>query len=229
VRRDTGEFFRNDTRPHQATPPFSDIFMPPFFRFIPFVIVAFTLSFFLAGCGGGHERESEPAVTLGPNGNPLPLMGAKGAFFNGTLLAEIGLSQSRGKGGFHPAPIYGMPEADDQDPKITPELVDTIRSRRAESPLPPIVMWLQLTSTASNTLNIEIVDFNSDLGNFAVQPEKVSLTPGNSVETEPMISRLGVTSLDIPVTVTLRIDGETETHVLTLRPVESAKQPTIKP
>jgi len=203
--------------------------MPPFFRIIPIVIFAFAPSFFLAGCGGGHERESEAAVTLGPNGKPLPLMGANGTFFNGTLLAEIRLSQSRGKGGFKPAPIYGMPAEDDKDPKITPELVDEIRSRRAESPLPPIVMWLQLTSTAGSTLNVEIVDFNSDLGNFAVQPEKVALTPGNSVETEPMISRLGVTSLDIPVTVTLRINGKNETHVLTLRPIDSANQPPIKP
>jgi hypothetical protein len=203
--------------------------MHPFFRFIPFVIFASALSFFLAGCGGGHERESEPAVTLGPNGKPLPLMGAKGAFFNGSLLAEIGLSQSRGKGGFHAAPIYGMPSPDDQDAQITPELVDEIRSRRAESPLPPIVMWLQLTSTASDTLTVEIVDFNSDLGNFAVQPEQVALTPGKSVEAEPMISRLGVTSLDIPVRVTLRINGKTETHVLTLRPVDSTNQPPIKP
>jgi hypothetical protein len=201
--------------------------MHPFFRFTPCVIAAFALSFFLAGCG--RERDSEPAVTLGPNGKPLPLMGAKDSFFNGTLLAEIRLSQSRGKGGFHPAPIYGMPSPDDQDPKITPELVDEMRSRRAESPLPPIVMWLQLTSTASNTLNVEIVDFNSDLGNFAVQPEQVALTPGKPVETDPMISRLGVTSLDIPVTVTLRINGKTETRVLSLRPVESTNQPPIKP
>jgi hypothetical protein len=208
--------------------------MHPSFRFIPFTLFAFVMSFFLAGCGGDHEREQEPAVTLGPNGKPLPLMMAKGVFFNGSLLAEIMLNQSRGRGGFHPAPVHGLPAADDDsasndDIKITPEMVDEMRTRRAESPLPPVVMWLQLTSTAGDPLKVEIVDFKSDLGSFAVQPEQVALTPGQSVEAEPMISRLGVTSLEIPVTVTLRLNGKAETHVLTLRPVDNTDQPPVKP
>jgi hypothetical protein len=208
--------------------------MHPSSRFIPFALFAFALSFFLAGCGGGRQLESEPAVALGPNGKPLPLMMAKGGFFNGSLLAEILLSQSRGRGGFHPAPVHGLPAADDDsasndDIKITPEMIDEMRTRRAESPLPPIVMWLQLTSTAGQPLKVEIVDFKSDLGSFAVQPEQVALTPGQSVEAEPMISRLGVTSLEIPVTVTLRLNGKTETHVLTLRPVDNTDKPPAKP
>jgi hypothetical protein len=196
-------------------------------RFFSSVVFAFALSFLLTGCGGFEPKlEPESAVTLGPNGKPLPLMKAQGAFFEGNLLAEVTLSQSRGRGGFHPAPIHGLPTEgsdvdSDDDVKITPEMVDEMRSRRAESPIPPIVMWLKLTSTGSNPLNVEIVDFKSDLGSFAVQPEHVALTPGQSVEAEPMISRLGVTSLEIPVTVTLRLDGKTETHVLTLQPVES--------
>jgi hypothetical protein len=112
---------------------------------------------------------------------------------------------------------------------MTPEIVDEIRSRRAESPLPPINLWLQLTSTAGDPLNVGIVDFKSDLGDFAVQPEQVTLTPGQSVEAEPMISRLGVTSLNIPVTVTLRLNGKIETHVLTLQPVDSAAKSPITP
>jgi hypothetical protein len=207
--------------------------MHPSFRFIPTVMFAFALSFFLAGCGG-PKLESEPTVPLGPNGKPLPLMTAKGAFFNGNLLAEIMLSQSRGRSGFHPTPIHGLPGPDDDsatsdDVKITPEIIDEIRRRRAESPLPPINLWLQLTSTASNSLNVGIIDFKSDLGSFAVQPEQVTLTPGQSVEAEPMISRLGVTSLEIPVTVTLRLNGKTETHVLTLRPMDRANKSPVTP
>jgi len=208
--------------------------MHPSSRFFSSTVLAFALSFFLAGCGGGDKLEPEPVVALGPNGKPLPLMMAKGVFFNGSLLAEIMLSQSRGRGGFHPAPIHGLPSSDDDssandDVKITPEMVDEIRTRRAESPLPPINLWLQLTSTASQPLNIEIIDFKSDLGSFAVQPEQVSLPPGQSVEAEPMISRLGVTSLEIPVTVTLRLNGKTETHVLTLRPANNANQSPVTP
>ncbi len=208
--------------------------MHPSSRFFSSVVFAFALSFFFAGCASEPKLEREPTVALGPNGKPLPLMSAKDAFFGGTLLAEIRLSQSRGRGGFHPAPIHGMPMSGSdvdsgEDVKITQEMVDTLRSRRAESPLPPIVMWLQLTSTAGNPLNVEIVDFESDLGNFAVQPEHVALSPGQSVEAEPMISRLGVTSLEIPVTVSLRLNGQTETHVLTLQPVENAGEKPAKP
>jgi hypothetical protein len=203
-------------------------------RFFSSILFAFSLSFFLTGCGGGYKVEPEPAVILGPNGKPLPLMKAKDAFFDGILLTEITLSQSRGRGGYHPAPIHGLPTDDSDadsgdDVKITPEIVDEMRSRRAESPIPPIVLWLKLTSAASDPLNVEIVDFNSDLGNFAVQPEQVALAPGQSVEPEPMISRLGVTSLEIPVTVTLRLKGKSETHVLTLRPVASANKPPATP
>jgi len=196
--------------------------------------VLLALAFLLTGCGGGHDQDAEPAVALGPNGKPLPLMKAKETFFNGGLIAEIVLSQSRGKGGFHPAPIPGLPSEDsdeysDDDIKVTQDMVDTIRARRAESPIPPIVMWLRLTSAASNPLQVEIIDFNSDLGNFAVQPDHFTITPGQSAEPEPMVSRLGVTSLEIPVTLTLRFNGKSETHVLTLRPVAGAAKPPAAP
>ncbi len=207
--------------------------MHPSFRFFSSVAVAFALAFFLAGCGGEPKLEPAPVVALGPNGKPLPLMMAKGSFFEGKLLAEVMLSQSRGRGGFHPAPIHGLPSPDDdsanEDVTLTPEIIDEIRSRRGESPIQPIVMWLELTSTASDPLNVGIIDFDSDLGNFAVQPEQIALPPGQSVEAEPMISRLGVTSLKIPVTVTLQLNGKTETHVLTLQPVDSANQSPITP
>jgi hypothetical protein len=211
--------------------------MHPSARFFSSVVFALALSFFLTGCGSGGAKnglEPEPAVTLGPNGKPLPLMLAKGAFFGGNLIAEIRLSQSRGRGGFHPAPIHGLPSADDSsgsgdDTKITPEMVDEMRTRRAESPLPPVVLWLRLTSTAGGPLNVEIIDFESDLGNFAVQPEKIALPPAQSVEAEPMISRLGVTSLKIPVTVSLRLNGKTETHVLTLQPADNGEKSPAGP
>jgi hypothetical protein len=208
--------------------------MHPFLRFFSSVAFAFALAFFLAGCGGGPKIEPAPAVALGPNGKPLPLMMAKGSFFEGKVLAQIMLSQSKGRGGFHPTPIHGLPSPDDdsannEDVTLTPEIIDEIRSRRGESPIQPINLWFQLTSTGSDPLNVGIINFDSDLGNFAVQPEQIALPPGQSVEAEPMISRLGVTSLKIPVTVTLQLNGKTETHVLTLQPVDSADQSPITP
>ncbi|MGA3007016.1 MAG: hypothetical protein ABSE59_03910 [Opitutaceae bacterium] len=198
------------------------------------VALAFALASFLAGCGGGHPHDSEPAVALGANGKPLPVMKAQSNFFDGRLVAEITLSQSRGKGGFKPAPIPGLPSPeesdfgdDDDDIKITPDMIEAIRSRRSESPFPPIVMWLQVTNATQGLLKVDIADFNSDLGNFAVQPDHFTLAPGAVAQPDPVISRLGVTSLEIPVTVTLGLNGKTETHVLVLRPVAGPPPPAV--
>lgn len=196
-------------------------------RFLPCFLIALASSVFFSGCHEKPELEPESAVTLGPNGKPLPLMSTKGGFFGGAIVAEIRLSQSRGRGGFHAAPIHGLPSAeeseyaDPDDIKITPEIVEEIKSRKNESPLPPIAMWLRVTNASGSPVKVEIVNFNSDLGNFAVDPDHFSLAPGAAAEPEPMISRLGVTSLQIPVTVTLQLNGKKETQVLTLRPVEN--------
>jgi hypothetical protein len=212
-------------------------YIPSPFRFLVSALFASMVAFALAGCGGGPAREPDAASALGPAGKPLPLMRANDAFFDGGVLVEITLSQSRGKGGYRPAPIPGLPLADeesdesgdDDDIKITADMVETIRSRRSESPIPPIVMWLQLTSAAAKPLKVEITDFKSDLGNFAMQPDHFLLAPGQAARPEPVISRLGVTSLSIPVTLSLRAGGKTESHVLVLRPVADKTKPAGTP
>ncbi|HTQ31902.1 MAG TPA: hypothetical protein VMI53_11895 [Opitutaceae bacterium] len=197
--------------------------MPQFTRLFPAALSALALALLLAGCGGRHHRDDEAsAPPLGPNGKPLPVLHAQDTFAAGQVIADITLSRGWGKGGFKPAPIPGMPsedDSDDSDKKITPDMIDAMQHRRAESPFPPVMLWLKLTSAARAPLNIEITDFKSDLGDFAVQPDHVTLAPGESAKPDPMISRLGVTSTEIPVTVSLRINGAKETRVLILRPV----------
>ncbi|HTB79322.1 MAG TPA: hypothetical protein VK717_00390 [Opitutaceae bacterium] len=203
--------------------------MPHFFRFFPLGALVLALAFFLNGCGGDHHRDIEAAPPVGPNGKPLPVLKAKDAFFDGKLFAEVTLSRGRGKGGYKPAPIPGMPSDDDtsdEEKHFSAETIDALQHRRAESPLPPVVLWLRLTSAASDPLKVEITDFKSDLGNFAVQPDHFTLAPGQSADPDPMISRLGMTSTEIPVTVSLRINGKKETRVLTLLPVaDDASEP----
>jgi hypothetical protein len=83
---------------------------------------------------------------------------------------------------------------------------------------PPLQFRLRLTNHGGDPVDVEVPDFNSALGNFVVQPRKITLPPGASVEADPMTSRLGISGDEISLTVTLRTNGKTETQLLTLRP-----------
>ena len=72
-------------------------------------------------------------------------------------------------------------------------------------------------------------DLNSELGDFAVRPDKLTVSPGQSEEPDPMQSLLGVDSYSLPVTITLRTAGRTETKVLTLQLVTPAPPPGNPP
>ena len=74
-----------------------------------------------------------------------------------------------------------------------------------------------------------MVDFNSALGDFAVQPEKITVQPGASVEADPMVSRLGIPAEEIPLTVKLKAGSRTEQQVLTLRPEKAPAEVPAPP
>ena len=86
----------------------------------------------------------------------------------------------------------------------------------------PIQLRLRLTNHGPVPADIEVVDFDSVLGDFAVQPEKITVKPGESVEADPMVSRLGAPAEEVPLTVKLHVGGRTEQQVLTLRAVKEA-------
>jgi hypothetical protein len=90
------------------------------------------------------------------------------------------------------------------------------------SNLPPIQLRLRLTNHGDTPADVEVVDFDSALGNFVVEPPQITVKPAESVEAEPMVSRLGISYSEIPLTVKLRVGGRTEQQVLTLR---VAKEP----
>ena len=99
------------------------------------------------------------------------------------------------------------------------------------STMPPVTLRLSLANKAQDgaPLEIEIVDFDSDLGNFALKPDHVSLAPGQTGGPGSVVSRLGVTSNEIPVKVTLRLAGNKETQSVVLRPKTVADAPPPKP
>jgi hypothetical protein len=118
----------------------------------------------------------------------------------------------RRRGGGEPGDARsGQPPARTSDGAPAPHIVAANR--------PPMRLHLRLTNHGTEPVDVEVLDFNSDLGNFVVQPRKISLPPGASVEADPMTSRIGLTADAIPVTVRVRRNGQVEQQVLMLQPV----------
>ena len=93
-----------------------------------------------------------------------------------------------------------------------------IRAKSAVgSPMPPVTLHLKIENKAKQMASVDVLDFESDLGNFAVHPELLSMAPDQIAEPDPMVSQLGVTSDEIPVKVSLKSDGKTETQTVLVR------------
>jgi hypothetical protein len=81
---------------------------------------------------------------------------------------------------------------------------------------------LRLTNHGKETVEVTFVDCRSELGDFAVQPEKLALAPQQSAEPDSMNSRLGIPTEQLLVTLSLKMGTKTETKTLTLRPTKPA-------
>ena len=111
--------------------------------------------------------------------------------------------------------------------------------RRADAPrpmlgrmTPAVLIHLRFTNHGAEPIALEIVDFKSPLGNFAVQPENLKLDPGQSLETEPMSSLLGDSLAETDATLVLRVAGRDEQKVIVLRAVPGsggAADPSVPP
>jgi hypothetical protein len=199
------------------------------------IIARITLGGNAAGAAilGGHEGFGHSSKMTAFKGNE----GESNFGSTGGSAADGGFAGSGGAGGYGPTE---MQESHDTSQDVTgrtmktetyqgnqgmnhiadDEDAESPAARRArESQMPPALLRMQLENTGGATMVVEIKDMNSDLGNFAIRPDTVTLKPGEAVEVEPMQSLLGVDSYAIPVTITLRAAGQTQTRILTLRPV----------
>lgn len=84
---------------------------------------------------------------------------------------------------------------------------------------PAEMIHLQFTNHGTGRVELNIVDFVSPLGNFAVQPGKLILEPGQTLEVEPMTSRLGGSVTEVEATLVLHVPGRTEKKTIVLRAV----------
>ena len=128
--------------------------------------------------------------------------------------------RGHGGGGRHSG---GSPSA---GPRAGGDAAGPIRA----STMAPVSFHLRLVNRSPLPVEAEVTDFNSDLGDFVVEPEKLSLQPGETADAEPMTSRLGVTSDAVALTVEIRLKAGTGLHkrekqVLTLRPAPAGEAP----
>lgn len=225
---------------------------PPRAALPHFLQIALAL-FALAACESDSSQRpdrSGESETPAPD-KVTPEMEAKGEFFSGQMELEIllnragfagragggsdsastdsgaGQGNSRGGGHHRGGGAGGSPSAATNGeggsaPQIRP------------SNLPAVRLHLRLTNHGPAPITVEVTDFNSDLGNFVVEPEKIPLAPNESAEAEPMTSQMGVTSDAIPLSVSIWMTGQDgrrqgEKQVLTLRMVNPPAQPSPTP
>lgn len=110
-----------------------------------------------------------------------------------------------------------------QNPEVTGEASRSIS--RMGSNQPPILLTLRLENTGTEDLDITIREIKSALGNFVPQPERLTLTPGQSAELEPMISRLGVIANEIPLQLSFRSAGQIESQTIILKNILPPSDP----
>lgn len=110
-----------------------------------------------------------------------------------------------GPGGFGGGPR----DSDDGSP--TPRMI--------ASSLPPVTLRLRVTNTSPDAVDLLVRQVKSDLGDFAVRPERLLIAADQFAEVDPMISQLGAPADGFPVTVSLRIGQHTETHDIVLHEV----------
>jgi hypothetical protein len=96
----------------------------------------------------------------------------------------------------------------------------------AGSPLPALTLRLKLENRGTQSLAMEIIEVSSELGNFAVRPAKLEIPAGETLEPDPMFSKLGITSDPILVKVVLRLAGAREDQTIA---VESVRAPAVSP
>ena len=197
----------------------------------PLSIALAAAGFALAVLGAGCQHERVDQLTQAVEGGEKPVaMAGSEAFFGGKVTAKVTVSRGIGKGfkrqnatftngasGFGATRTITQEdlanEAQAQD-----AYADYMKTRPTiGTPLPPVTLHLILINQGAEPLKVGMVDFSSELGNFVVDPDTVTVAPGDSAEATPMVSRLGVSSPVIPVTVTLKLGAAKETRTVYVR------------
>ena len=198
-----------------------------------------------AGCGTHTERDMmREAVNSGER--PVAMKG-DGSLFDGKLTAfatvsrgfertgkggtratggtksngdelETGRGRRRDSDGITEVYSTGFGDSEEEQKEAYKEYVRMAQARRAQgSPMPPVTLRVHFENRGAEPIELEVTEVNSELGNFAVRPPKLTLAPGEKGTLDPMISQLGVTSDEIPLKVSVRLGGKKETQVILVK------------
>lgn len=116
--------------------------------------------------------------------------------------------------------IGGYGDSEEEQKEAMQDYLRMARARRAAgSPMPPVTLRVLFENKGTEPLELEVTEVNSDLGNFAVRPPKLTIAPGEKGVLEPMISQLGVTSDEIPLKLALRTGGKREQQIVVVKNV----------
>lgn len=145
--------------------------------------------------------------------------GASTSSKKGTSLAADDGRKKDDVGAF--SEVYNFGGGGDSEEAQKEAMQDYLRQARARraagSPMPPVTLKVAFENKGPEPIEIEITEINSILGNFAVRPPKLTLAPGGNGVLDPMISQLGVTSDQIPLTVTIRRGGKREQQTVLVK------------
>jgi hypothetical protein len=114
--------------------------------------------------------------------------------------------------------IGGYGDSEEEQKEAIQDYIRQARARRAAgSPMPPVTLRVAFENRGTEPVEIEVTEVNSDLGNFAVRPPKLTIPPGQSGVLDPMVSQLGVTSDEIPLKLAVRSGGKKEEQIVVVK------------
>ena len=181
------------------------------------------LTIALLGPGCEHKQTDQITQAVLSGERPVAMAGSE-PFFDGRITARITVSRGIGHGakGGGGSRSRGGSDAYDQDranERIAQEAYSDYAKAEVNNgtPLPPVTLHLILINSGTVPLTVAMLDFDSDLGNFVVDPDTITVAPGETSEPTPMVSQLGVSSNEIPVKVTLKLDSRKETRTVLVK------------
>lgn len=165
---------------------------------------------FLSGCFHTEQDEMTNAVV---SGERSVAMEGSGDFFSGSLTAQVTLSRGVGR---------GLRKAGQAKGDYTYQAYTGHDKSVLGDPLPPVTMHILLTNHSDHPMTVSILDFDSEMGNFVVDPESLAVGAGATAEPTPMVSALGVSSDTIPFKVTIKYGASKESRTIEVKAVATA-------
>jgi hypothetical protein len=166
------------------------------------------------------HNENDEMTSAVISGEKSVSMEGSDLFFGGKVGVKVTLSRGIGHG------LHKDKGGRDKDYTYQ-KYTDNESKQMLGSPLPPVTLHLILTNNSQDPVTVTMVDFDSEMGNFAVDPETLTLAAGQTGEPTPMVSDLGVSSDTIMFKVTLKYGATKESRSFPVGIVAPAATPAV--